>query len=53
MQKNFTQVTSLVRERAALLLLSLRDDDKLVGVEITAGKHDILLFSSAGKVNPL
>ena len=35
--------------RGGIIAIELRDDDKLVGVEITAGKHDILLFSSAGK----
>lgn len=35
--------------KGGIIAIELRDDDKLVGVEITAGEHDILLFSSEGK----
>jgi len=42
--KNFSRPRN-----GGIIAIELRDDDKLVGVEITAGEHDILLFSSAGK----
>jgi len=35
--------------RGGIIALELRDLDKLVGVAITSGEHDILLFSSYGK----
>jgi DNA gyrase subunit A len=35
--------------RGGIIALELRDSDKLVGVAITSGEHDILLFSSYGK----
>ena len=45
-----TSLSNFARpRRGGIIAIELRDDDKLVGVEITAGKHDILLFSSAGK----
>jgi len=45
-----TSLTNFSRPRkGGIIAIELRDDDKLVGVEITAGEHDILLFSSAGK----
>jgi DNA gyrase subunit A len=45
-----TSLSNFSRPRkGGIIAIELRDDDKLVGVEITAGKHDILLFSSAGK----
>ncbi|MCS5592797.1 MAG: DNA gyrase subunit A [Gammaproteobacteria bacterium] len=45
-----TSLTNFSRPRkGGIIAIELRDDDKLVGVEITAGGHDILLFSSAGK----
>ena len=34
---------------SGLIAIALRDDDRLVGVELTDGKRDIMLFSSAGK----
>ncbi len=33
-----------------LIALNLRDDDSLIGVDITSGDNDIMLFSEAGKV---
>jgi len=45
-----TSLSNFSRPRkGGIIAIELRGDDKLVGVEITAGKHDILLFSSAGK----
>ena len=45
-----TSLTNFSRPRkGGIIAIELREDDKLVGVEITAGEHDILLFSSAGK----
>ena len=45
-----TSLTNFSRPRkGGIIAIELRDDDKLVGVEITAGEHDILLFSSEGK----
>ncbi len=35
--------------RGGIIAIELRADDKLVGVEITAGKHDVLLFSANGQ----
>lgn len=35
--------------KGGIIAIELRDDDKLVGVEITSGEHDIMLFSSNGK----
>jgi DNA gyrase subunit A len=35
--------------RGGIIAIELRGDDRLVGVEITSGEHEILLFSSAGK----
>lgn len=33
-----------------LIALNLRDEDSLIGVDITSGEDDIMLFSKAGKV---
>ncbi len=33
-----------------LIALNLRDDDSLIGVDITNGENEIMLFSKAGKV---
>ncbi|HHP0460758.1 TPA: DNA gyrase subunit A [Vibrio harveyi] len=33
-----------------LIAVNLRDDDSLIGVDITTGSSDIMLFSKAGKV---
>ena len=45
-----TSLSNFSRPRkGGIIAIELRDDDKLVGVEITAGEHDILLFSSEGK----
>ncbi len=46
-----TSLSSFARQRSTgLIALSLADDDHLVGVDITDGKRDIMLFSDAGKV---
>ncbi len=34
---------------AGIIALELRDDDQLVGVELTNGERDIMLFASGGK----
>ena len=45
-----TSLSNFSRPRkGGIIAIDLRDNDKLVGVEITAGEHDILLFSSGGK----
>ncbi len=45
-----TALTNFSRPRAnGIIALELRDNDKLIGVEITNGEHDILLFSTLGK----
>lgn len=36
--------------RNGLIALDLRDDDVLIGVAITSGEDDVMLFSNAGKV---
>ena len=35
---------------SGIIAIDLRDGDQLVGVDLTDGKRDIMLFSSAGKV---
>ncbi|SFV66684.1 DNA gyrase subunit A [hydrothermal vent metagenome] len=45
-----TKLSQFSRPRAnGIIAVDLRDGDKLVGVEITDGQHDILLFSHLGK----
>ncbi len=45
-----TSLTNFARPRkGGIIAIELRDGDKLVGVEITSGKHDIMLFSANGK----
>ncbi|NND44987.1 MAG: DNA gyrase subunit A [Xanthomonadales bacterium] len=52
-RKGIVKKTPLVdysRPRAnGIWAIDLRDDDELVGVEITDGQRDIMLFSSSGK----
>ena len=46
-----TELTSFKNQRSnGLIALGLNDDDHLVGVDITDGNNDIMLFSDAGKV---
>ncbi|WNC70004.1 DNA topoisomerase (ATP-hydrolyzing) subunit A [Thalassotalea nanhaiensis] len=46
-----TPLTAYSRPRAnGIIALNLRDDDTLIGVDITNGTDDIMLFSDAGKV---
>ena len=35
--------------KGGIIAIELRDNDQLVGVEITSGEHDIMLFSANGK----
>jgi DNA gyrase subunit A len=35
--------------KGGIIAIELRDNDKLVGVEITSGEYDIMLFSANGK----
>jgi len=45
-----TSLSNFSRPRkGGIIAIELRGDDRLVGVEITSGEHEILLFSSAGK----
>jgi len=45
-----TPLEAFSRPRTSgIIALDLRDDDHLVGVDITDGKQDVMLFSSAGK----
>ena len=45
-----TSLTNFARPRkGGIIAIELRDGDKLVGVEITSGDNDIMLFSSGGK----
>ena len=45
-----TSLTNFSRPRkGGIIAIELRDNDKLVGVEITSGDHDIMLFSVNGK----
>lgn len=46
-----TPLTAYSNQRAnGIIALNLRDDDTLIGVDITNGEDDIMLFSDAGKV---
>ncbi|GAA5137133.1 DNA topoisomerase (ATP-hydrolyzing) subunit A [Thalassotalea piscium] len=46
-----TPLTAYSNQRAnGIIALNLRDDDTLIGVDITNGENDIMLFSDAGKV---
>jgi len=46
-----TALTAYKNQRAnGIIALNLRDDDTLIGVDITDGTNDIMLFSDAGKV---
>ncbi len=45
-----TPLSSFSRPRAnGIIALDLRDEDSLIGVSLTGGKSDLLLFTSAGK----
>ena len=45
-----TSLTNFARPRkGGIIAIELRGGDKLVGVEITSGEHDIMLFSANGK----
>jgi DNA gyrase subunit A len=45
-----TRLTDFSRPRASgIIAVDLREDDKLVGVSITDGSQDVILFTSAGK----
>jgi DNA gyrase subunit A len=45
-----TALKNFARPRkGGIIAIELRDGDKLVGVEITLGEHDIMLFSANGK----
>ena len=45
-----TSLTNFSRPRkGGIIAIELRDGDKLVGVEITSGEQDIMLFSASGK----
>jgi DNA gyrase subunit A len=46
-----TPLEAYSRPRAnGIIAIDLKDDDQLVGVELTDGQSDIMLFNSAGKV---
>ncbi|ELR67484.1 DNA gyrase subunit A [Photobacterium marinum] len=46
-----TPLTDFSRPRSAgIIAVNLRDGDSLIGVDLTDGSDDIMLFSSAGKV---
>ena len=46
-----TPLKAYSNQRAnGIIALNLRDDDTLIGVDITNGENDIMLFSDAGKV---
>lgn len=45
-----TSLASFSRPRAnGIIALDLRDDDSLIGVQLTAGESDLMLFTSTGK----
>ena len=44
------RLTDFSRPRpSGIRAIELRDDNQLIGVELTDGKHDVMLFSDAGK----
>lgn len=46
-----TALTEFSRPRAnGIIAVNLNDGDKLIGVDITNGENDVMLFSDAGKV---
>ncbi|MFN4289426.1 MAG: DNA gyrase subunit A [Permianibacter sp.] len=46
-----TALDNFSRPRSAgIIAVDLRDDDELVGVDITSGKDDVMLFSDVGRV---
>jgi DNA gyrase subunit A len=46
-----TPLTAYSRQRASgIIAINLNDDDSLIGVDITDGSNEIMLFSDAGKV---
>lgn len=46
-----TSLTEFSRPRAnGIIALNLRDEDELIGVDITDGSNEIMLFSSQGRV---
>ncbi|WP_199611863.1 DNA topoisomerase (ATP-hydrolyzing) subunit A [Flocculibacter collagenilyticus] len=46
-----TPLTAYSRPRAnGIIAVNLRDDDQLIGADITNGENDIMLFSAFGKV---
>lgn len=46
-----TDLSEFSRPRSAgIIAVNLRDDDELIGVALTEGKDDIMLFSEGGKV---
>jgi len=45
-----TSLSNFSRPRAnGIIALDLRDDDSLIGVQLTAGESDLMMFTSAGK----
>ncbi len=45
-----TPLMAFSRQRASgIIAVDLRDDDQLIGVALTDGKKDVMLFTSAGK----
>ena len=46
-----TALTEFSRPRAnGIIAVNLRDDDELIGVDITEGNNEIMLFSAQGRV---
>ncbi len=45
-----TPLSSFSRPRAnGIIAIDLREDDNLVGVQLTRGKHDLMMFAASGK----
>lgn len=45
-----TPLSSFSRPRAnGIIAIDLRADDSLIGVQLTAGKHDLMIFTASGK----
>lgn len=46
-----TALSEFSRPRAGgIIAINLREDDQLIGVDLTDGSHEIMLFSASGKV---
>ena len=45
-----TALTEFSRPRSAGIAVNLNEGDELIGVDLTSGSDEVMLFSAAGKV---